>query len=420
MPKMALFSLDVLDNVEKFARSLTRVGWEIIASKETLGVLSRKNIPALDIADFVGIRQDYGFPPTLHPKIELYLTSSRGPRIDLVYVVPYPWSKGNDVGGTTLLALAAKGNRIPVMLVPDMAKVVGEIGKNGKISEQLHRELINKANFFAANHYGDLITDRKNHDVITGNRLYDLMNGENPYQIPAELFSTKVTDFLSISNFKQISGCPPCFTNLADSDAIITTMCLAAEAFKLKYKKIPYICIVAKHGNACGMAASWNEPSAAIEGALFGNPRASWGGELISNFEIDSNLAKLLFKSDERKEIVGDAAWMLDVVLAPRFTEAAIEILSKRVNRKLLQNDSLRSPFLSMSRYAYRFVRGGFIRQPPNKFVLDFRNVKLTGPKLERHLIDSIIIAWAVAWSSNHGGNEICITKDSRLLAVGG
>src|SRR3989304_8483605 len=109
------------------------------------------------------------------------------------------------------------------------------------------------------------------YDAIFGTFQYNLLNGENPYQPPAAIFAAKQNDALSLTNFKQLSGELPCFTNLADSDSIIHIISLASEAFKLRYSKIPYICVASKHGNPCGMAVDWSSPSAAVEKGLFGN-----------------------------------------------------------------------------------------------------------------------------------------------------
>lgn len=420
MKKRALFSLHRLDKVEKFAKLLCELGWEIIASKETVKVLTKKRIKVTNIADFLRIKDDFGFPPTLHPRVETLLTSSKGERIDLAYVIPYPISVGNDVGGRTLLALAAKGNRIPVMTVQDMQDVVIDLKNNGKISGILHSRLLDKVHASIARHYGNLIKKRLPHDLITGSFKYSLLNGENPYQVPAELFSLEQSDGLSISNFRQLSGEVPCFVNLADAESIIYTLCLASEAFRIRYKKIPYICIAAKHGNACGMGVSWSNPNEAINKALFASPRAIWGGEVVVNFTINKREAELLFKNKKREDLYGNAAWMLDIIIAPRFTKEAIPVLSNRKMRKLLENKALFSPVLSKTKYVYRFLRGGFLRQPPNNYVLDFKETEPIGLKLSNRTIDSLIIAWSIAWSSNHGGNEIAIAKNSQLLSVGG
>ncbi len=420
MKKRALFSLHLLDKVEEFAAVLLDLGWEIIASRETYDILSKKGMPATEIAAFTGIKEDYGFPATLHPKIEAYLTLPKGPRIDLVYVIPYPLSIGNDVGGRTLLALAAKGKRIPVMSVADMQLVVAELKDHGAISKDLHQGLLEKTHALISSHYDDLLKERKTYDAIFANFCYNLKNGENPYQVPAALFSAKNADPLSISRFRQVSGEPPCFTNLADADSIIHTLCLASQAFQLKYGRTPYICIAAKHGNACGMSVSWNSGGQAAGRALFGNPTAIWGGELIANFNIDAAIANILLQSKKRQGITKDANWMLDVILSPGFTKEAVRILGQRRQRKLLENKMLLSPYPPLSKYAYRFIRGGILRQPPHNFILDFKKAEVAKKGLSKAEIDSLIIAWAVAYSSNHGGNEIALVNNAQLIGVGG
>jgi phosphoribosylaminoimidazolecarboxamide formyltransferase/IMP cyclohydrolase len=418
--KRALFSLYSLQKADEFALILSRLGWEIIASDETCQVLLKKGIPVINVADFTGVKEEYGFPPTLHPKIEKYLTSLKGPRIDMVYVLPYPLSVGNDVGGRTLLALAAKGRRIPVMSVSDMKDVTGHLKDKKIVPHDLREFLINKTNALIASHYDDLVSKRESHDSLAGQFKYTLLNGENPYQIPAQLFSMKKSDSLSLHSFKQISSVRPCFTNLADTDSILQTLTLAVQAFKKRYRKIPYICLAAKHGNSCGMGVSWRKPSEALIKALFGNPKSIWGGEVIVNFDIDEDAARLLLKSRKRQKLFNESAWMLDVILAPHFSNKAIKILRERKSRKLLENGALRIPFLPTLKYTYRFVRGGFLRQPPHNYVLDFRGARMSGKKLDKQHVDSLIMAWSVAWSSNHGGNEVALAKDRQLIGVGG
>lgn len=421
MVKRALFSLYNTDKAVNFAEDLVKMGWEIICSNETFRILQKRKIPVKNISIFTRVKKDYGFPSTLHPKIEYYLTSNnKKERIDLVYIINYPLSAGNDVGGMTLLALAAKGNRIPVMSSIDMELVINDFKNYGEISHKLHSELLEKTNALISNHYFSLIKEKMNYDAIFGKFQFSLINGENPYQVPAMLFSTEADDRLSLNNFKQLSGEPPCFTNLADCDSILYTMCLCAEAFKLKYNKIPHICIASKHGNPCGMAIDWHSPLIAVKKALFGNPRAIWGGEVITNFEINSCIANILFKSRKREKKYGKASWMLDIVIAPHFTKESIKILGTRRKRKLFQNRALLFPFLTHSKYSYRFVRGGFLRQPPSNYILNLAKAEFTGKKLKKAVIDSLIIAWATAYSSNHGGNEVAIAKDRILLSCGG
>ena len=156
--KKALFSLFDTTHADHFAKVLIDHGWEIIASNRTGIFLQEHNIPITKLADFVGFHEHYSFSPTLHPKIEFNLTMDEAgkDRLDLVYIVNYPITQGNDVGGHTVLGLAAKGKRIPVCTMKDMEKVVGQIAKNGDITPKFRKQLIDRANTKISNHYAKL------------------------------------------------------------------------------------------------------------------------------------------------------------------------------------------------------------------------------------------------------------------------
>lgn len=246
--------------------------------------------------------------------------------------------------------------------------------------------------------------------------------GENPYQVPAHLVTQKNNkDPLAINSFQQLSGERPCFTNLADLDSIINSLTKISLAFKGVYHKTPFICVAAKHGNPCGASIDWDNSQNTVEKALWTNPLAIWGGEVITNFPIDKEIANLLLTSSKRKETLGNANWMLDIVAAPEFSKEAIEILGKRPQRKLLANKTLTNPSLPPNKWMRREVRGGFLRQPSPNYILDLKEVNwIIRPLNDNHGIDSLIIAWAVAYTSNHGGNEVALAKNQQLIGVGG
>ena len=421
MTKYALISLFDTTNVEKYARALSDIGWKVIATSETVAILKENLIPCIDIAEFTGVSEDFGIPPTLHPKIENALTMDEAQdRIELVYDIPYPLETGNDVGGRTLLALAAKGNRLPIMSSDDMEKVLVELKNTGTIPDDLRQAFIDKANAEIAGHYLNLVQKSVSGSFagVIGKHAYDLMNGENPYQ-KAAFFSVETSDSLALANFENLSATPPCFTNLADIDSVLTTLYLAAAAFQEQYGKQPYITVAAKHGNACGMAISWDNPLLCVEQALFGNPIAVWGGEVAANFFIDEELAMCLKRHARREALLGSAGWMLDVVIAPDYSAEAVEQLLKRKFRKVFRNPQLSSPQIDAG-CSFRWVRGGFIRQSPAWRVLKLQETEKTAPQHDEADLDSLIIAWAAAFSSFHGGNEVALAKDRRLIAVGG
>lgn len=282
--KIALFSLYDQENIVLYAQRLITLEWDLVATKETEQILAGKGIPVKNISEFLGVKDGYPFPPTLHPKMELALTTEQDESIDLVYDTTYPLSLGNDVGGHTLLALAAKGMRIVVSNKKDMEQVIDALKTNNNdIGSTLRQQLIDTANAKISRHYYSLIGQSKDTDAL---KILPLLEGENPYQVPAFLLQTNSTDSLGLANFEQVSGNPPCFTNQADFDCILQILCSLSQAFKSYYKKTPHIVIAAKHGNPCGFAVDWQEPSVAIKNALFGNPRAIWGAKSLPIFPL--------------------------------------------------------------------------------------------------------------------------------------
>ncbi|MEL7643120.1 MAG: hypothetical protein AAGU25_03320 [bacterium] len=419
---VALFTLNDTSQAVEFARSLTSLGWTVLATMETVPLLKAAGIPCEDIYTFTGIKEDYGFPPTLHPKMEHALTVEDSPwRIDLVYVLPYLLEKGNDVGGRTLLALAGKGSRIPVMSHDDMRRVITDLQDGGSISQALKTELIAKSSAAIASHYLDLVkrTGSEEYAGFTGCRAYRLMNGENPYQT-ADLFDLHSEDPLAIPRFENLSETVICQVNLSDIDNLLVTLCLLADGFKARYGNAPYITVASKHGNVCGSGFSWDSKLASIEKALFGNPLAVWGGELMVNFPVDDVLAEVLIKHPHRTELVGSAAWMLDVVAAPAFSPGALQHLRQRAFRKILLNPALAQPEPELSGYSYRMVRGGFIRQSPPWRGLLVEDFDPDSRDITDGQFGDLLTAWAAVYSSFHGGNEVALAKDGMLLGVGG
>ena len=111
---------------------------------------------------------------------------------------------------------------------------------------------------------------------------------------------------------------------------------------------------------------------------------------------------------------------MLDLVAAPSFSPEANEILGRRKDRKLMACESLAKPKVSNSTFSFRPIRGGFLRQPPANYILDFKESELSGSDFTEQKLGSLILAWAVSWSSNLGGNEISLVKDLQLIGSGG
>lgn len=423
MKKYALFSVNKTEGILHFAKVLVSIGWHVIATDIPYKILKNAGMDVISITDFVNIKERYSFPPTLHPKIEYLLTDyTAEERIEIVYDITYGLDIGNDVGGHTLLALAAKGNRLPVSSYDDMCDIIAIIEKEGNVSDRIRKEFIDKANFKVTTHYANLLSlpDQQLYNVINMKKELALLNGENPYQVPSDLMSVETCDGLSIHRFWLITDNVPCFTNVADIDCIINTLCKLVLAFNRNRGKLPFISVAAKHGNACGIGIDWNDPAESIRKALWGNPLAIWGGEIAVNFSLSKDTASLLYSSRDREKAYGNDKWMLDVILAPEIDASAQNILGQRKNTKLFVNKYLATPFLSTEKWMYRFVRGGVLRQPLALYILDINDVTWIGGRLLEDEIDSLIIAWGCSFTSNHGGNEVAIANTGRLLGAGG
>lgn len=419
MKPLALISCFEPEGIERIAAALLDVGFDLLASDESATPIAAAGLAVTRIAEFTDEHEDFGFPPTLHPRIEAALTGTAGPRIELVFVRPYPAGIGNDVGGRTLLMLAVKGERVAASTTEQMRDVLDELASEGRVSDALRVRLATEVCVEAAGHFAAQAPSGGVRRVVFADFAEELSEGENPYQRPARRYATASDDPLALTRFVRRSGQPPCFTNLADADAILHTAGLLAAACRRNLDAVPALCIAAKHGNACGIGVSWDDPAEAIERALWGAPQAIWGGEVATNFAIDAHLARRLHGSDARQARCGGAHWMLDLVLAPDFDDAAVAVLGQRPMRKLMANPALRAPTPSSAEH-WRMIRGGWLSQPAADYVLDLAATGKASAALTPSQVLALCIAWAAAFGSSLGGNEIAIARDGALLAAGG
>lgn len=414
-----------LRDIAEFGAVFAGRGWTIVATPDAYDALKAAGIPAVHINEFTGVVEEHPFPPTLHPRVESALTASGAAgRIELVYDIPYLLEQGNDVGGMTLLALAVKGGRAAVATHEDMARVAALVREHAAVPADERLRLAAKALGIISGHYRTLLhrAAPSPEGGMPGIEHARLAHGENPYQEPASLFAASPGDDdpLALHRFTQIAGEPPCFTNMADLDSIVAALCRLSAAYRKLEGGCPRIVAAAKHGNACGLSVDREDPLAAIERALWGDPAAIWGGEVVVNFELGGEHAERLLRSTRRGELLGSPGWMLDLVAAPAFSRDAVAILGKRVRRKLFLNAALADPPLPGNCWSYRCVRGGFLRQPPPSYTLDFGGLDCPSGRFSDSSIDDLLIAWAVAYTSSHGGNEIALAAGRALIGAGG
>lgn len=449
MKKVAFISVFNKEGIDKFAKDLVDLGWEIMSSSGTAKFLKENGVDCTDLTSFVGepilghrvvslSREFYAMLLSRFENAEDMneLAKLKLPYISLVCCDMYPLEneinntnstlesviEKTDIGGPTMLRAAAKGKRIVVCDSSDREKVLDWLKNSEPDSEAFKRALAGKAEYTVAKYCmasAEYLSGGKFGGFI-GEEALICKYGENAWQTPAFLFKTDAVDSLALAhgNFKRLSGEPLSYNNLADLDRLLQTITHIAAGFDLNNKNVPKIGIGVKHGNACGVAVG-DDSVEVLEKMLTGDLRAIFGGLVMVNFPINEKEANTLlnFKMPESRRR------LLDGVFAPEFADIAVEKLKRKGDKcRFLANPALSTLNRTSLDVAprFRYVRGGFLTQPNYTFVPDMKDAVIEGDaeKVKKEpIIADLILAWAIGSTSN--SNTITIVKDGKLLGNG-
>ncbi len=233
-------------------------------------------------------------------------------------------------------------------------------------------------------------------------------------QRPAALVWSAGDDPLAIDRFELVDGAAPSFNNLIEVDRQLQTLTHIAAARDVAGLPVGAVAVGTKHGNACGVGIDAS-PVRAVQRMLEGDPRAIFGGSVMLNVVVDEQLASVL--TDHATE----TRRLLDVVVAPSFTDKAVELLARKHGKcRLLANRALGSLDRGSVDDATRtrYVRGGHLEQPNYTFVLDLDapDVERSGTLTDQHAED-LLLAWAIGSTSN--SNTVTLVRDGQLLGNG-
>lgn len=414
----ALVSVYYKDNLEPVIRQLHQLGVTIYATGGTQEFIEKLSIPVVPVEDITEYPSILGGRvKTLHPKIFGGILSRRGntddigelenfhiPEIDLVIVDLYPFDETVksgadadsiiekiDIGGISLIRAAAK-NFKDVLIIPskDHYQFLTQILTDQKGQSSLEQRQLMAANGFAtSSHYDTTIFHYFNEktklsifrESFNGEKV--LRYGENPHQSG---FYYGNFDEL----FTKVSGKEISFNNLLDIDAAVNLMADFSD---------PTVCIL-KHTNACGLA-SRNDLSIAWDAALAADPVSAFGGVIHCNRKVDEATATKM------------NSLFFEVLIAPEFDQAAIELLSTKRNRILLQQK--KTIFANKS---FRTVLNGVIEQSKDiqiEEVKDLRTVTKLLPS-NSQLLD---LVFANKIAKHTKSNTIVLAKNGQLLASG-
>ncbi len=351
----ALISVYYKDGLEKIVRSLHNNGVKIYSTGGTQKFIEALDIPCVPVEDITAYPAILdGRVKTLHPLVFGGILAVRDseahqadmelhniPPIDLVIVDLYPFEEtvrshtGSDenpiiekidIGGPSMLRAAAKNHKdVMVVASKNDYLAVEEMLESQQASTSLEqRRLFAIKAFDLCSHYDNAISSYFHATDFTTpfhKEKKTLRYGENPHQ-KAQFYGNLP------ELFTQVHGKELSYNNLVDVDAAMWLMQdLSPDFLVLKGIASPCFAIF-KHTNVCGVAKR-KTLLGAWEAALAGDPESAFGGVLICNKPVDTEVA------------IAINELFFEVLLAPSFTEDALAILQQKKNRILLQVNSL-------------------------------------------------------------------------------
>ena len=416
--KKALISVYNKDGIIEIASLLHKGGVEILSTGGTASFLEENGIPVSKVEDLTHYPSIFGGRvKTLHPAvfggilgrrdnpsdIEEFSRFSISP-IDLVVVDLYPFeeyvAKGAseqdiiekiDIGGISLIRAAAK-NFADVVIVPSKAQygyLLQMLKEQGCASDLSQREYLAAMAFCVSSSYDSAIFNWFNgkvkapvfNKVVTESR--QLRYGENPHQ--------KGIYFGAADSLpEQIHGKELSHNNLLDVEAAIELISDFEET----------TVAIIKHNNACGCASA-DTPLEAWEKALAGDPVSAFGGIIVTNAPVEKDVAEEMNKL------------FFEVVIAPSYSNEALDILKTKKNRIILVNKGLELP-----KTKFRSLLGGVLLQDRDTFTEtpeDLKTVTLLAP--EKDKVEDLLFANKLVKHSK--SNAIVLAKGKQLIASG-
>ena len=452
--RRALLSVSDKTGIVDFARGLSELGVEIVSTGGTARALSDAGVAVRPIEEFTGFPEMMdGRVKTLHPRLyagllalrdndsHLRAASEQGIEpVDLVCVNLYPFeqtlARGDageaeiveniDIGGPTMIRAAAKNSAFAAVIVDpeDYAPVLADLrepvagegvppagdgtGADGEDSAEPGRQISLEARTLLATK-AFALTARYDAGISTwfARRAYegfppslrdayekvsDLRYGENPHQRAAFYARAGAPTHL-LAGVEQLHGKELSFNNLLDLNS--------ARELVEEFADTP-ACAIVKHNNPCGCALG-ESIQAAYERAFACDPLSAYGGVIALNRPVDRECAERLSEQ------------FIEVLLAPGFDPAALEILMAKKNVRLLELSDWPAPSREIDS---KPVIGGELVQSSDvvsETHADMRAMGAAEPSEDQW--EDLLFAWRVC--RHVRSNAIVIARDRATIGIG-
>lgn len=415
--KSALISVFYKDGLDEIVKTLDQQGVKIYSTGGTQTFIEQLGVTVTPVENLTGYPSILGGRvKTLHPGVFGGILARREeathlqqleeykiPEIDLVIVDLYPFEETVasgadhasiiekiDIGGISLIRAAAK-NYKDVVIVPSQKQygtLLDLLKKQDGATTLEDRRWFATAAFAVSSGYDSAIYNYFSREEFPAHRAAvdgqkSLRYGENPHQ--KGIFYGRLDDV-----FEQVHGKEISYNNLLDIDAAVALIADFDET----------TVAILKHNNACGLASrpnlteAWND-------ALAGDPVSAFGGIIITNTAVDATAAAEMDKI------------FFEVILAPAYDAAALEILKKKKNRIILILKQQAQPALQ----SRTLLNGVLIQERDTKTETadDLKSVTQSAPSAKE--IEDLLFANKIVKHSK--SNAIVLAKNKQLIASG-
>ena len=429
----ALISVYDKTGIVEFGRRLADAGVDLISTGGTHQTLVQEgNLPVRQVSEVTGSPEILdGRVKTLHPVIHGGLLARRdSPEhlavleehgidpIDLVVVNLYPFvatiSKPDvtldealeniDIGGPTMLRSAAKNfSAVAVLVDPEDYGWVADKIATDSLTHEERRHLAAKAFRHVAEYDAAVIayltTAPSDSETLPQqlnlvfNQVATLRYGENPHQQGA-LYVPVSGISGGIARARQLHGRELSFNNLMDADAAWSTVTDFAQ---------PAAAVI-KHANPCGLASHDDLAQAYLQ-AYEGDTVSAFGGIVGFNRAVTATAAEAM------------SPVFYEVVVAPDYEPAALDILKTKRNLRILAVDPVQGG-AGTAALDVRPITGGMLVQTPDAIDEDRASWKTVTnrPPTEAEL-DDLAFAWTAV--KHIKSNAIVFARNRTLIGMG-
>lgn len=415
--RSALISVFYKDGLEPIIKSLAEKDIKIFSTGGTLDFIRKLGYEAEAVEDLTGYPSILGGRvKTLHPKVfggilnrseneqdQTEITEYSIPPIDLVIVDLYPFEETVrsgapdadiiekiDIGGISLIRAAAK-NFKDVLIVSSRNQYVDlldQLSDGNSTTIDVRKRFASQA-FDISSHYDSMIFDYFNQDShidsfkVSAQGSLTLRYGENPHQQGSYYGAFEEA-------FEQLHGKAISYNNLLDIDSAVSLVQDFDES----------VFAIIKHTNACGLATSPDVNEAYLN-ALAGDPVSAFGGILVTNLEINVTVAEEINKL------------FFEVLIAPGYTQEALEILKTKKNRILL----IQKGRINQPRQVRSILNGHLVQESDSTVEGDTDLKTVTKRTPNEKEIKSLILANKIVKHTK--SNAIVLAKEDQMLSSG-